>query len=394
MAFLIFSLRMSFEMNKNLPNKSSTSLTIRNCEENGTGLLSKIELERTPDDNIEVISFIDSSIEVFPTKFIVNKNLTKLEITRFNCLRKITQNDLKGLVNLTTLSITYTAIERLPSNLFIYTRNLRDISFNNNQIIFVGKHLLKPLDLTKMERFNLQSNRKFNLIFDVYFESKKDLVEFVSLESLQQAIAAFGVNDDHILKNENLTDLWQKKLFCDCKFTFADTKQILAHKCILGTQSYILASDFDNNVNCMKIDEIPYEAFEQFLKYLYLREIPEFNDDIFYVHAAAVKYKIEKLSDICEEIILSNINATNAIKILKHGCNQDNDFLKFCAFKFICDSFNKDLPAYFANYPEIVEKYIDAGIIMKKEIKEAEMKYEAICKMLMQKVQNAEEKEF
>ncbi|KAL7011215.1 hypothetical protein ACKWTF_014161 [Chironomus riparius] len=84
-------------------------------------------------------AFLADKSEIFYFPHNIEESMSKIkEIKIVNSkMRKITQNDLKSLINLEYLDLNGNDIKVLPENLFQFNTNLRKISFNNNKIFFV-----------------------------------------------------------------------------------------------------------------------------------------------------------------------------------------------------------------------------------------------------------------
>jgi hypothetical protein len=203
-------------------------------------------------------------------------NLLVLVIDKVQ-LKEIFKNNLKGLTSLTGLIVTNCDLQSLPSDLFVYARNLTRINFRNNKIKHIGKHLLAPLNLDNVKTIDLTENSTIHAIFSRITKS-------VSIQELIQIIT------DKCQKNREvepvshlLVDLWSNKGMCDFKLTFNDGRSIPVHKCMLEGQSPVFAAMFQTQMKesltseC-KIEDISYKTFIRFLEYLYTRKLPTATD--------------------------------------------------------------------------------------------------------------------
>jgi hypothetical protein len=301
-------------------------------------------------------------------------------------LKEISKNDLKGLTSLTELSIINCDLQSLPSDLFVNTRNLTRIYFGKNKIKHIGKHLLAPLNLDNVKTINLTNNPAINVIFS------KPLAKRVSIQELIQTIA------DKCQKkiefepvSQFARDLWSNKTMCDFNFTFNDGRSIPVHKCLLAVQSPVFAAMFQNQIKesltseC-KIEDISYETFLQFLEYLYTRKMPTATDRITELYSTAMKYQIQKLLELLEEMILDDINRDNALEILKLGNSFDNEIMKICAFnelrkRHVDIEFAEDM----MNTPNLIEELFAANKCMKRKLDDAGKEYKDKCDAIMKK---------
>lgn len=84
-------------------------------------------------------AFLADKSEIFYFPQNIEKIMSKIKHIKIknSKLRKITQNDLKNLINLDYLDLSGNEIKILPENLFEFNPNLTKLSFNHNKIFFV-----------------------------------------------------------------------------------------------------------------------------------------------------------------------------------------------------------------------------------------------------------------
>ncbi|XP_065204216.1 speckle-type POZ protein-like isoform X2 [Planococcus citri] len=122
---------------------------------------------------------------------------------------------------------------------------------------------------------------------------------------------------DNALKG--LERLLHNQIFVDVTFV-VDGKNFGAHKNILASRSPVFEAMFkhdmqENRLNQVNISDIRSEVFEEFLLFMYTDKTPNSKlvTDLFVV---ADKYQVESLRVVCEEIILTELSAVNAIDLL------------------------------------------------------------------------------
>jgi Leucine-rich repeat (LRR) protein len=295
-------------------------------------------------------------------------------------LKEVWGNDLKGLTNLIALIIRNCDLQSLPSDLFVFARNITDTDFSSNKIKHIGKHLLNPLNLDNLKTIDLTDNSTIDAIFRI--EAGKPLVKHVSIQKLIQIIADKCQKKREVEPvSQFARDLWSNKTMCDFNFTFNDGRSIPVHKCLLAVQSLVFAAMFQNQMNenltseC-KIEDISYETFLQFLEYLYTRKLPTATDRITELYSTAMKYQVQKLPEILEEMILDDINRDNALDILKLGNSFDNELMKICAFNEIK---KRHVDIVFAenmmNMPNLIEELLAANKCIKRKLDDVGKEY-------------------
>lgn len=119
--------------------------------------------------------------------------------------------------------------------------------------------------------------------------------------------------------------------------------------------------------------EIKYfseNAVKELLDFLYTGEI---NDETYAMElfAAAAKYDLDELKTICEEIIVENIDESNAIEILVLGNLYNSEDMKWLAFQEIRGIFvEKNISKNFMHKPEFLMKLVEAEKLRKMKIEE------------------------
>jgi len=107
-------------------------------------------------------------------------------------------------------------------------------------------------------------------------------------------------------------------------------ERIKAHKAILKTRCKPFESMFDSGMaetfsNEVEVDDIKQKVFKEFLRFLYTDVAPKYAENsTMELLAAADKYGVDDLKNICEKEINPNLNGDNVIDTLilaeKHNC--------------------------------------------------------------------------
>jgi Leucine-rich repeat (LRR) protein len=367
-----------------------TSLTAKEKNYTLPAINPALYLENRTNSNFTSLNISDSEMHFLPQNLSSTfPNFKFLNIDGAQ-LKEISKNDLKGLPRLTQLTITNCDLQSLPSDLFVYARKLSWINFSNNKIKHIGKHLLAPLNLDEVETIDLAENSTIDALFA--WEDYKPLAKHVSIQQLKQIIA-----DECQKKNEAepvshlLVDLWSSKMLCDFNFSFNDGRSIIpVHKNLLAVQSPVFAAMFQNQMKesltseC-KIEDISCETFIQFLEYLYTRKMPTATDRAIKLYSTAMKYQVQKLPELLEEMILDGINGDNALEILKLGNSFDNELLKICAFNEIKKQLTIEIPEDMIDSPDLIEELLIANQRMKKKHVDVDNEFKNKCDAILKK---------
>jgi hypothetical protein len=336
-----------------------TSLTVKEKNFTLPAINPALHLENRKNSDVTSLDISESEMHFLPQNLASTFPNLRTLCTEKTQLKEISKHDLKGLTSLTSLLIINCDLQSLPSDLFVYVRKLKWIILSNNKIQHIGMHLLTPLNLDNVCTINLYGNSTIDATLARIHPSN-----CVSIQQLNQIIA------DKCQKNRKvepvshlLVDLWSNKMLCDFNFTFNDGRSIPVHKCLLAAQSPVFAAMFQNQMKenltseC-KIEDILYETFIQFLEYLYTRKMPTTTDRATELYSTAMKYQVQKLPELLEEMILDGINKNNALEILKLGNSFDNELMKICAFNEIKKQLDIEIPENMINMPNLIEELL------------------------------------
>jgi Leucine-rich repeat (LRR) protein len=344
-----------------------------------------LHLENRTNSDVTYLGIIKSEMHYLPQNLSSTfPNLIGLGINGVH-LKEISKVDLKGLTSLTDLLVTNCDLRSLPSDLFVFARNLTRIDFGNNMIKHIGKYLLVPLNLDNVKTIDLTENSSINAVFGR--EESTPLAKHVSIQKLVHIIANKCQKNREVEPvNQYIKDLWYKKTMCDFKFTFSNRRPILVHKNLLAVQSPVFAAMFQTQMTSeCKIEDISYKTFLQFLEYLYIRKMPTATDCITELYSTAKKYQVQKLAKLLEEMILDGINGDNALEILKLGNSFDNEIMKICAFNKIKKESEYEIPEGSIDVPNVIEELFAAKNRMKRKQEDVDNEYNDECNAIMKK---------
>jgi len=117
-------------------------------------------------------------------------------------------------------------------------------------------------------------------------------------------------------------------------------KELEAHKVILTTMSPVFEIMFNEGYtehrdSYVKVEDIDSDVFEEFLRFLYSGQVEHLDEMSFELYAAADKYDVQSLREICIEHIGKIIVVDNAVDILALADHYGDENLKLQTQKFI-----------------------------------------------------------
>lgn len=328
-------------------------------------------------DEVEGILFEDSNVAYFPKGF--DKIFPRLKHFSIDgCgLKKMFNSDLIGLEGLLTLAIYSCPLVTLPSNLLANMTNLERIVFQNCKLERISSKLLKPLLKNDLQVVRFCENTKINAFF------RLDQIGVGSVASVQKLMEVIDASCEKPIEDsgrqsaaKNYTygfeSMWKSGKFSDFAIT-VESKEFRVHKLVLAVQSRRFYEMFEDvyDIQSMKIRDISASAVEEFLHFLYTGKLLTSGEtNVLELFQLSSKMKVPALKSICEQMILENLNDSNAFKIFSLGHSYNSDDLKSAAFKEIKEVFrDNNIDESLMNHPDNL-----------KELLEAKNTYEAIIK--------------
>lgn len=298
-------------------------------------------------------------------------------------LKEITRDDFKGFENLEEICFGGNELTTLPNNLFEKMPNLKRIDFGNNKLEFVSSKLLEPVINNGLTLVDFRGNKNIDDFFEPgevgSVATLKKLMEIID-EKCKTPVKEAEKDEPGQARNnheqpthnakiiQSLSEFWASGSLSD--FTIiAGSKQFKVHKLVLSLHSPVYAEMFikqAENIE-MKIEDITAEAVHDFLRYLYLGELPESNNamDAF---ALSAKLEVAELKSICERQICEDVmNNLNAYKVFMLGKIYASEKLKFAAFNQIKSIFpDVDLSESLMQEPESLKQLIAAHELLER----------------------------
>ncbi|XP_044010137.1 speckle-type POZ protein B-like [Aphidius gifuensis] len=217
-------------------------------------------------------------------------------------------------------------------------------------------------DLLKSSDIYLQDgDLKISCTMTISREQKKNSDVISTFKSTPQLSADLK----KLLLNEQSADVTIK----------VGKKSFRVIKGILAVRSPIFAAMFnheqfkENKKSEVVIEDIQEHVFEEFLHYIYTDETKNVNKIPMELLEVAKKYQVERLENICEEVIHGTINSDNVLSILvfsnKYNVEELNEKCLEFIKKNLQDVLSKEtFQVYKKNHPEVFVSVLEtvAGI--------------------------------
>lgn len=335
------------------------------------------------DHDVKAIKFENQVVEHFPRN--LHKIFPQLEsLFISNCgLKAISRRDLIGLENISGLGIFSNQLTSLPSDLFVDMPKLRNISFIGNKLGSVSSKIFAPIIGNGLTYVDFRKNPSINSVYGVSsiygVESLEKLMEVMD-DQCTPPVEAKNYSSHAIEKlSKGFQELWMTGRLSDLILIVGDEK-FRVHKNVLAIQSSVFRAIFENDMmacqtNEMRIDEYSSETVTEFLRYMYTGEIPG-EKNCLELFSLATKYDVSELRRSSEQMLMENLDESNALELFDLGHRHGSQQLKALAFNEITSMFPEaTLDCDLINHPESL-----------KELMEAKLKYYSILSNSRQKL--------
>ena len=136
-----------------------------------------------------------------------------------------------------------------------------------------------------------------------------------------------------MLTNQTLTDVTLQ----------VEGKEFKAHKVVLAASSPVFAAMFkegtkEHQDNYVNIEDIDSDVFDVFLRFLYSGQVENLDEMYFDLLAAADKYDVQPLREICIQHMTKNISVDNVVDMLALADRYDVEPIKIYAQNFITNN--------------------------------------------------------
>jgi len=181
-------------------------------------------------------------------------------------------------------------------------------------------------------------NDTLTIVFDItvaqYVESFQQKNYSNKMESLSKKFHQDQMSQD-------LGQLFRNNDFADVVITCGN-KKFECHRNILTSRSPFFKAMFSSSVKEEKYGRVSVEmknmdpqVLENLLQYIYTCEAANIDSLTKELFLAAEEYQIEKLKELCEVKLCSNIDADNCIELLVFGDKYKASILKTTALRFV-----------------------------------------------------------
>lgn len=289
--------------------------------------------------NVRGLEITNTTSEYFPRGLSqLFPNLQFIQLS--NCgLKEISKRDLSGLEKLKILRLSNNKLMSLPDNLFADMKQLKIIDFSNNQLEHLTSKLLEPVQ-DSLTFANFRSNTKVDAIFEKH--SEQTLIRLMSIidKSCPPSAASLEVQQETFEKVQSRVEkfekMFEKGKYSDLTIETAD-KSFKVHKCILAAQSSVLKKKIKEKFEkshdgVITIKSFSSEVVQDFLHYLYCGNISS-GENFIELLGMALFYEVEELETHCENIIIKNLDETNAFDVFCLGIEVSSEKLKRSAFE-------------------------------------------------------------
>lgn len=412
MSDILFVMEIECEFAKSVIGLYSCFVDETSITENNAEIIS-FKGEHKPgktNEDVESVFIAGTIVEYFPRnlqKFF--PNLRVLTITRCG-LKEICRDDLVGLEKLEVLDLKDNKLRALPDDLFVGMPMLKKINFNENQIEFASGKLLEPIIENGIEYFKLQKNKRINTIYEKSNTSRRATIQkFMKAidtkckppssqgeeeeeqaekegepETTTKDIAAAKSEELDAMQDDLERDLFDfsdiRTNYNEFDFSFLDgfnqlrkarklvdyviivgKKEFWVHKTVLAAHSSVFLTMFeDTKINrCVsKQADLSAEIVEAFLDYFYELKIPA-REHAVEIYKLASKYEVHKLKYVCEDLIYSTLDASNALEIFTLATGQyKSEILKTSAFSQLQNVFGAPLKDELIEQPEKLKQFV------------------------------------
>jgi len=260
--------------------------------------------------------------------------------------------------------------EPIDVEAIFYTVNQLGVKENGTKLRYVYKDKQEARGFAKFvshSSIRLPSNKRFTVLCE--------------LSLLGDAVLRSGTNKTRVLKDESrnthrvsldMCSFLESGEFSDCIVT-CGVYEYNCHKIILARRSPVFKAMFSNDMkenieSKVVIDDLDQETVYEMLYYIYSGNLKNLEGKALNLLAAADKYDIVELKEICELHLQENLTTENISDILIVAYLHNCSYLQHRALQFVTDNGEKILKQTgfkdkLKMYPDIAIKMLEACIV-------------------------------
>ena len=260
-------------------------------------------------------------------------------------LRRISSRDLMGFEDLEEIHIVSDCLHLLPTNLFRNLQKLKKVTIVLKRLEFMSSEIFSPDNQFTLIDLRTDSTR-LGYLFDIADSNCSNFQLFLEKvdKTFMKPNGSFHHSDKRESRNfeENFSrkfmksfeGLWNRKSLSDFTVVVGNT-QLLVHKVVLALQSSVFSAMFESDLEEMRtgvmtINDFSAESVEEFFRHFYTGNLPRITNAM-EMFALSSKYNMNELRAVSEELILDNIDESNAIEVFCLGYLFESDDMKFLA---------------------------------------------------------------
>ena len=292
--------------------------------------------EANTNGDVNGLKIYKNKLEFFPRGLHkILPNLVHLKIGSCG-LKEISRRDLNGLSNLNFISFQRNNLRHLPNDLFEEMPKLEVIDFSMNNIEEISRKLFDPLRKETLKRVDFS----YNPMIDYHFNSTLASSSFADLIQKIEANCQPPASLKATRKLESLVGNFEKLFTTGELSDFSikvHSKEYKVHKFILATQSSVFKAMFTSHEKekiFKNVRNFSKESFEDFLRFFYTGKIRN-EKNALNLFELAVEFDVPDLKLECEEIVIDDLEKSNALETFNLAHSYKAEKLKQKSFEYI-----------------------------------------------------------
>jgi speckle-type POZ protein len=275
--------------------------------------------------------FLCSPYQLQSGRLSINEN-EYLQLAMVRCTVGDTER-YSWIVTLMSSTVNYTNVD---GELSIVIKEKKYLTRRNR----LQLHKKQNIELWNIERQSVLDLLKEHgikddaLTLDINIETwQEDTTEMINC-LIDKAPINLNIQMTKMLTDQTLTDVTLK----------VKDKEFKAHKVVLAAASPVFEAMFkegtrEHESNFVKIEDIDSDVFKVFLRYLYSGQVHQLDEMVSDLLAAADKYDVQPLREICIQHMAKNISADNAVDMLALAHRHSIDSIKSVASEYLRKNF-------------------------------------------------------